>query len=200
MDRLPALLLFISLTGSSIAHAQPSSHSGLGYKGGAQAAKWYSAAHINHPTLGFAAGFYAPVALGNRLEIQPEMLLSLQGTSYDLPDEGRIALHSLHVVMPVSAKLFVTRSFNLQVGGYGSYLLLGQAGGEGVSEQLSKLDLGVTLGLGIDTWSGLDFTLRYLNGLSNTLKEDRTGFPATRILQLTVGKRFTQFSNVRHRR
>ena len=168
--------------------------------GDPQAATWRSEAVIYRPVPGFIAGLYSPIWAGNRVEIQPELLLSLQGAARDLPEGGRSTMRNLSAIVPVSLKLFLTPSFNIQAGAQGGYLILANAGGTDISDHVSKLDLGLNVGLGIGTRSGIDLTLRYYNGLSNTLVEDHAVYPTNRTLQLTVGRRLMQFSKKRFRR
>ncbi|MBS1570104.1 MAG: PorT family protein [Bacteroidetes bacterium] len=195
----PALALLF--TCPLLLQAQRPSRSGVGFMGGPQVATWQCAGAKFRPVPGFVLGFYAPIWVGNRVEIQPDLLLSLQGMAKDLPDGGRTTVNSLSAVMPVSLKFFINRSINIQAGVQGGYLLFARSNEEqDVSNELNTLDMGANIGAGIGTSYGLDITLRYYNGLMNTLRDDNTLFPANRTLQLTVGHRFSQFSNHRRRR
>ncbi len=168
--------------------------------GGPQGTTWQSGMAVYRPVVGFVAGFYAPIVAGNRWEVQPELLCSWGGTAMDLPDGGRSSLRTLHGVVPISLKFFVNRTVNLQVGGQGSYLVFAYVGDQDASAMVNRLDMGAHVGLGASTWSGIDITLRYYNGFANMLVDDNKLFPANRSLQLTVGKRFMQFSHRRLRR
>ena len=194
------IVLFALLMGSLLCNAQRPARSGLGYMGGPQAATWQSEAVIYRPVPGFVAGVYAPIWAGSRVEIQPELLLSLQGTTRDLPDGDHSTLRDLRVALPVSLKLFIGRTFNLQAGVQGSLLLLAKTNGTDVKKELGPLDMGVNVGAGIGTISGMDYTLRYYNGLSNVLAEDKSIYPTNHTLQLTVGYRFMKFGRGRRRR
>lgn len=191
---LPSLLLTVLAC-----QAQRPSRSGLGYAGGPQMATWHSEAVMYRPVPGAAVGLYAPIWAGNRVELQPELLLSLQGYRRDLPDGGSSTLNDLRLAMPFSVKLFLGRIFSLQAGVQGSCLLLARADGKDAREALSPLDMGVHAGLGIGTIGGLDLTLRYYNGLSNLLAEDHALYPSNRTLLFTAGYRFMQFQRGRKR-
>lgn len=162
-------------------------------------ATWHSEAVKYRPIPGFVAGIYAPIWAGSRFELQPELLLSLQGAARDIPDGNRSTMHNLQATMPVSLKVFLSRTFNLQIGVQGGYLIMAKADGEDISDQLSQLDMGMNAGIGFGSPSGLDVTLRYYNGLSNTLEGDNVLFPSNRTLQLTAGYRFMQFERQRRR-
>lgn len=168
--------------------------------GGPQVASWHSEAAAYRPVPGFVLGFYAPCWVGNRWELQPDLLLSLAGTSKNLPDGGRSKVSNLSAVMPVCLKVFLSPAFNIQAGVQGGYLLAARSGDEDISSQLNQLDMGMTVGAGIGTNEGLDITLRYYNGLRNTLVNDMALFPMNRTLQLTVGHRFIQYSSHRRRK
>ena len=200
MQPRTVLPLLAMLALPSIGLAQHPSRSGLGYMGGPQVATWHSEAVNYRPVPGLVAGFYAPIRAGGSVEIQPELLLSMQGAARELPDGGRSTMRSFSTIIPVSLKLFITPTFNLQLGVQGGYLILAKADKTDISDQISQLDLGLNAGAGIGIYSGLDLTLRYYNGLSNTLVEDRSVYPSNRTLQLTIGHRFMQFSKKRHRR
>lgn len=193
------LFLLVMLMAPLLGHGQRPSHSGLGYLGGPQAATWRSEAVNYRAVPGLVAGLYVPVWAGNRVEIQPELLLSLQGASRDLPDGERTIMRTLHATMPVSLKIFLNSTVNIQAGVQGGYLLMAKADGQDISDELSPLDMGVNVGVGIGTMRGLDITLRYYSGLSNALVEDLTIYPSNRTLQLTIGHRFKQFTRGRKR-
>jgi hypothetical protein len=194
------LPLLVLVAGSTAAIAQRPSRSGIGYMGGPQVASWHSEAAAYRPVPGFVLGFYAPCWVGNRWELQPDLLLSLAGTSKNLPDGGRSKVSNLSAVMPVCLKVFLSPAFNIQAGVQGGYLLAARSGDQDISSQLNQLDMGMTVGAGIGTNEGLDITLRYYNGLRNTLVNDMALFPMNRTLQLTVGHRFIQYSSHRRRK
>lgn len=191
------LLLPLFTFAANTALAQRPSQSGIGYMGGPQAATWHSEAVKYRPVPGFVAGLYAPIWGGNRFELQPEFLISMQGAAKDLPDGGRSTMTNWRAVMPISLKIFLNPTINLQAGFQGSYLLLAQAGKQDITSQVSKLDMGMNIGAGIGTWYGLDITLRYYTGLTNALVDDKAIFPSNRSLQLTAGYRFLQFGQRR---
>lgn len=193
------LPLFAALVFPATGQAQRPSRSGLGYMGGPQMATWRSEAVNYRPVPGFVAGIYVPIWAGNRFEIQPELLLSLQGAAYELPDGGKQAMHNLRATMPVSLKAFVGQTLNLQAGVQGGYLILAKEEGADISDRVGTLDMGVNIGAGIGTTYGLDLTLRYFTGLSNALVDDEAIFPSNRTLQFTVGYRFMQFERQRRR-
>ncbi len=196
--RTASFFLAMALLLASLAcRAQYPSASGLGITAGPQASFWHSAAAIYRPVPGAVAGLYVPIGIGNRWEIQPELLLSMDGTARDIPDGPQRILRTFHAALPVNLKLFLGRTFNLQAGAWGGYLLHARMDGNEATSTISTLDMGVCAGIGIGTGSGVDLTLRYCNGLANTLKDDHALLPSSRMLVATVGKRLVQFRNTR---
>ncbi|HEY0977594.1 MAG TPA: outer membrane beta-barrel protein, partial [Flavobacteriales bacterium] len=168
--------------------------------GGAQMASWRSAVMNYQPVPGLALGAYAPIWICPTLEAQPELLLSLQGSSLPILDGGRRSLHSLYAQVPFTLKLFVNRTFSIQGGYQGGYLLGAMSEGHDVADDLNSVDHGFLVGAGIDPRRGFDLTLRYYSGNSPLLANDAQIYPTSRVLQFTLGKRIAQFSHRKIRR
>jgi hypothetical protein len=180
--------------------AQRSSRSGYGVKGGFHLAGWRSAVITYDPVPGVTLGGYAPIWVCPSLEVQPELLLSLQGASITLPDDDRRTTRTAYVQLPVTAKFFLNRTFNLQGGIMAGMLVAALANDENVKDGFNSLDHGLLVGLGIDQRNGFDLTLRYYSGMSALLADDQRIYPTNRLLQITAGKRLGQFSQRRLRR
>ncbi len=194
------LFSFAALLATAPATAQTRARSGLGYLAGPQAAKWRSERANYRPVAGAVAGLYAPVWAARRLEVVPELVLSFAGTGNTTPDGATATLRTLEAALPLNAKYYLADGFNLQAGVRGGYLLWATSAGEDARDGLSKLDMGVSIGLGLGSRKGLDLSLRYYNGRSNLLAQDEHLFPASRSVQFTVGKRFMPFTHRRLRR
>ena len=170
--------------------------SGIGIKVGPQL-NTYRAINIR-TTLspGFSTGIYFPIPAAARLEVQPEILLSLMGTGFVEPDGDRSTIRSLYVHAPVSAKYFFSNEFCLQGGiQFGKLLVAHQTDANGVTdvrERIKSFDSGFILGAGYDLRSGLDLTVRYFSGMPTLFKGDDALFPRSRSLQFTIGKRLLQ--------
>lgn len=190
-NRNPVALLVFLLAITS--HAQ---RSGIGIKAGPQL-NTYRAINIRTTMLpGFSAGAYFPIPAAARLEVQPEILLSMMGTGFIEPDGDRSAIRSLYVHAPVTAKYYLTGEMNLQGGvQLGKLLVAQQADKDGVTDvrdRIKSFDSGWLLGAGYDLRSGLDFTVRYFSGMPTLFKDDDALFPRSRSLQFTIGKRIVQ--------
>jgi hypothetical protein len=177
-----------------------SARSGIGFKLGPQLASQRAAGYNFQPVPGGVLGLYFPIWFRPRLELQPELLGSMQGSSFDIPDGGgRVITNTYYLQLPVNAKLFLGNAFSLQGGGYIGQLLAANTDGENAKDSFNGMDAGFTLGLGIDMISGFDLTARYVYGKTNLMRGDDTVFPTTRCIQLTAGWRLVQFKHRSHK-
>lgn len=193
-------LTLIAILLSSAVSAQRPSKSGFGLKAGVQGATFRAAGMNYKPVPGGVLGVYAPIWVAPNLEIQTEVLASAQGSTTSLPEGERSTVRTLYALVPVTAKLFLDRTFNLQGGIQGGYLVMAMNNGEDVTDRFRPMDIGLNVGLGIDGRRGFDLTLRYYSGLSALLVDDVSTYPTNRTLQLTAGYRFHQFTQRRIRR
>ncbi|MBK9420308.1 MAG: outer membrane beta-barrel protein [Flavobacteriales bacterium] len=177
---------------------QPSS--GLGSKAGPQLTSWRSAATKFRPVPGFLGGVYAPLGVGNRIEVQPELLLSYQGAAQKVREGGTTAFRALNLQFPVMAKFFLDHTINLQAGAFGAYSLMVTTDGKDAKDRMQTTEMGLVAGIGMDGMAGLDLTLRYSGGMTELLKQDDAIYPTSRAVQLTCGYRFVQFGSSRSRR
>ena len=169
---------------------------GIGVKAGPQL-NTYRAINIRTTMLpGFSAGAYFPIPAAARLELQPEVLLSMMGTGFIEPDGDRSSIRSLYIHAPVAAKYFLNSEVNLQGGFQFGKLMIAQRldkeGTTDVRERIKSFDAGFLLGAGYDLRSGLDLTVRYYSGMPTLFKEDDALFPRSRSMQFTIGKRIVQ--------
>jgi hypothetical protein len=153
---------------------------------------------------GATLGPYAAIGVSDRIELQPELLVSLQGASYVVGEnEDRWVDRQLYAHLPVSVKFFASNTFNLHLGGQLGWLLLARTdtddGAINTTDRFVPLDAGIIAGLGLDLIGGTDLTLRYYGGITPTLAEDSTLYPRNQTLQFTVGYRFKPFKQ-RHAR
>ncbi|MBK8612096.1 MAG: PorT family protein [Flavobacteriales bacterium] len=175
------------------AFGQRASRSGLGLKGGLQMATTRTAILSYDPVPGAVLGAYAPIWAGARLELQPELLISAQGSSIK-PDEGtRQTLRLYYVQLPINMKVFMTNVLNVQAGIQAGRLIVANADHEDVTDRYQRMDIGLNLGAGLDFARGMDLTLRYYSGLTPLLVNDDVLFPTNRTLQLTAGYRMMRF-------
>lgn len=188
-----AIAASLILIGTSTMNAQ---RSGFGVKAGAMVSRMDSEVLRSNWLPGALIGAYAPIGLGARLEVQPELLVAAMGSNFEGSDGSNSQVRTLSMLVPVSVKWFMGNSFNLQGGVQTGLLLLAeeQAGDErlNTTSKYKGVDVGFNLGLGIDMRYGWDLGLRYYSGMTPVLKEDDRFFPKNRAMQLTAGYRMVQ--------
>jgi hypothetical protein len=179
---------------------QKAGKSGVGFKIGGQLATSRSAVYTYEPIAGATMGLYAPLMLMNRFEVQPELLLSMQGSAFTPVEGARTVSHLYYVQLPISAKMYMSNVVNLQCGLQAGWLALATQNGERVTDRYKPTDVGLNVGLGADMRGGTDLTLRYYSGLTPVLVNDDQVFPSNRTLQFTVGHRFLRIKGHARRR
>lgn len=195
-----ALLLFIVL--SALVHgtkAQRQGHSGLGVKLGGQLCNLMASDRTYLAVPGAVAGVYVPLLVSARLELQPELLLSYQGSDLQQVERDATRIRMLYLQVPLSAKLFLTNAINLQAGLQAGRCLQAKADDTEVTDDMRTYDVGFTAGLGVDLRRGLDITARYYGGTTPTLLTTTGVNPRHRLIQLTAGLRLVRFSHRRGR-
>jgi len=133
----------------------------------------------------FHLGGIAEIPMTDKLSIQPELLFSSQGATFDSD-----ALSLNYINVPILAKYYVTEELSLEVGPYVGYLLSANikyetegddlnpntsgersstkaSEKEDVKDDIKSLDFGLNVGLGYKMPSGLNFAARYVLGLAN---------------------------------
>lgn len=180
--------------------AQRPSRSGIGLKAGLQWSTIQSGGQNMQSIPGAAAGAYAPLWFGNRLEFQPELLLSYQGATHFHKEDPAREIRLLYAQLPVSAKLYLTNAVNVQLGVEAGYLVAANVDGNDAMESYKPFDFGLLGGIGVDMMNGLDITARFYSGLTPILADDIELFPTNRCTQLSVGYRIAQFNRSRHYR
>ena len=203
----PKLLTPILLTTALGPWAAMAQRSGIGVKGGPLLSETRSGAIATKPLIGASAGLYFPLRAGQRFELQPELLVTSLGAAYTMPDDDRAIVRNVYVQIPLSAKLFFTNSLNVQGGFQMGYLIWAKQTVDGessdVKESYENMDLGLVLGAGVDLVSGVDFGLRYYNGLKPILLNDDVYYPRNQAYMLSIGYRFShlkapKFNRRRH--
>ncbi len=171
----------------------------MGIKAGGQWSTLLASDANYTPIPGGLLGVYFPLLASARVELQPELLLSYQGSDIQRPDKEPSRLRMLYVHLPVCAKIFLTNEVNLQGGiqiGKGIHARMDE---EQAADRFRPYDVGFIAGLGIDLRSGLDFTARYYGGTTPVLTETTGVNPRHRLLQIAAGYRVMRFSRHRHK-
>ena len=172
------LLTFSLVLISAIAFSQASVS--LGIKAGANFANTNISGSESITAL--HAGAYGLFKFAN-LGVQPEILFSKQGSSL----AGSSEINLDYVNIPVMVKFYLPAGLNLQAGPQFGVLLNAEDGnGVDKSNGFKSSDLSAALGAGWDAPFGLQFTARYVLGLSNI--DDGFGTEVkNKTFQLSIG-------------
>lgn len=180
-------------------HAQSA---GLGFKGGILASSSKTLNVRTTPIPGATIGLYAPLGIGPRMELQPEVLLTSLGALYHEPDGDMNMVRSVYLQLPVALKMYMSNGLNICGGFQFARLLLAQQIGTeehgDVTGSYNAMDMGFIGGLGMDLESGVDLSLRAYSAMTPALRNDDALFPKNRSVQFTVGYRFAQFEGRGH--
>ena len=181
---LCALTLFITASFGML-HAQDNNvNTEFGVKGGFNMSNLYqSEADDNNVIYGFNAGVYATLPVSDFIAIQPEILFTTKGAELDYNNafvQGNSKFKLNYIEVPLLVRVNITKNFNLQAGGYASYLVSSKVTGEGAfdfdedldTDDLNKFDAGIVAGVGVD-FSPISLGVRYNYGLT-TIGKERT--------------------------
>lgn len=139
---------------------------------------------------GFNAGVYATLPVSDFVAIQPEVLFTTRGSELeynsDLGDQ-KTKFKLNYIEVPLLVRVNITKNFNLQAGGYASYLVSSKVTGEGIADfdeefdtdDLNKFDAGIVAGVGVD-FSPISIGVRYNYGLTTIGKERTEPITGTR--------------------
>lgn len=191
-------IFLLSVFGLCLAsgHVARCQSSGLGFKAGGQITTARASGATARPMAGAVLGLYGTVYGGPRLELQPELLLNMQGRVLAEGENGFAGLRFYYAQLPLSAKFFIGNTFNIAAGPQAGKLLYAQQFGDttiNITNDVNKWDFGMNAGIGADLRSGWDFTLRYYSGLSSVMKSEQSTLPLHRSTQLTIGYRFAKW-------
>ena len=190
-----AVVVLAALAGPSTAQ-----NSGLGIKGGVLMGTLASEVQRTTWVPGGTLGLYAPVAIGTRMELQPELLLTTTGAGFTRPDGQGYDVRVVYANVPVSVKFFMNNRLNFGAGAQFGHRILAQrtdaSGTSDVSDRFESMDLGLITAAAYDFDSGVDLTLRAYWGTTPVLREDDVLFPRNRSVQFTAGYRLVNVSRV----
>jgi Outer membrane protein beta-barrel domain len=148
----------------------------------------------------FHFGVTAGISVSDNFSVQPELVYSAQGASYDIDGfDGDVKLDYLN--LPIMAQFQVADGFSIEVGPQFGFLMSAKVELDGEEEDIKDdvkgLDLAAGIGVNYAMASGLNFGARYNLGLSNI--NDGEGSDEFKnqnnVIQVSVGYRFGGGSN-----
>jgi len=201
--RVRASILIPILALSSLSQAQST---GLGVKGGLVLSSTKVLYQRPAPLLGGTMGLYFPWGIGPRVELQPELLVTMMGAEFLGKESAQRTLRSVYVQLPFIAKIYLSSAFHFSGGYQFGWLInareLHADDQTNVTDQYRSMDMGFVGGIGLDLRFGVDLSLRAYGGMTRALRNDETLFLKNRSAQFTIGYRFIQLKRKKsfHRR
>lgn len=123
----------------------------------------------------FHVGGVVEFQISDKFSVQPELLYSAQGDKGTF-DGMDIEFNIDYLNLPVMAKYYVSEGFSLEAGPQVGFLLSAKAEGGGVSLDIKDLikgvDFGLGFGLGYKMDNGLNFSGRYIVGVTNFVESN----------------------------
>lgn len=186
----------------------------FGAKAGLNLANMSGDVEDNSIKLGLHIGGMAEIKISETFAVQPELLYSAQGYNHA---HGNLALN--YLVLPIMAKFSITENLTLEAGPQFGYLLSAKdkyddlededfpaitaknsassktqaslASTVDVKDYFKSFDLGGAIGASYLLNNGMNLSVRYIMGLSNTIKYDESDFKfKNSVFQFSVGYYF----------
>lgn len=174
MKKLVLSLFFLAITCAAFSQASVS----IGLKAGANFANTNIAGAESITS--FHGGAYGLIKL-TKIGVQPEILFSKQGSD---------GVDLNYVNIPVMVKYYLAAGLNFQVGPQFGVLMNAEDGnGNDIKNGLKNSDLSAAVGAGWDAPFGLNFTARYVFGLSDINDGVTNTDVKNKMFQLSVGYR-----------
>ena len=188
---LCALTLFLTASFGML-HAQNDNvTTEFGVKGGFNMSNLTNDDNVDDENVlyGFNAGVYATLPISDYIAIQPELLFTTKGAELEYNNDllqGNAKFKLNYIELPLLVRVNITKNFNIQAGGYASYLVSSKVTGDGDidfdedidTDDLNKFDAGIAAGVGVD-FSPISIGVRYNYGLTKVGKERSDGFGGT---------------------
>ncbi len=166
----------------------------MGFKAGYNFTDYQRDAQNVSSTSSYHAGVYVSFRFNYRFGFQPEILYS-QHRASDLVTTGSRATFG-YVLLPITAKVFLTRYLNIQIIPQVGQLLDATMRFPGVPSVNGKVffkttDISVGGGIGIESETGFNASVRYFYGFSDTFKPIViVGDSPKNILQVSIAYTF----------
>jgi hypothetical protein len=132
----------------------------------------------------YHAGLVAEIKLLDKFAIQPELLYTTQGATYNTA-LGDIKNELGYIAIPVLAKIYLSKSFSLELGPQASFLLSEKNNFD--VNNANTFDFAIDAGLGFKITKNIFIQGRYVLGLTEVSSNAET---KNSILQLSAGLMF----------
>ena len=139
------------------------------------------------------AGLVAEIIVSEKFSIQPELLYSGQGATYDGPIPGYSRFKLDYITLPVLAKFPIAKSLSLETGPQVGFLISAKNKTNETNEtipDLKTIDFGLNAGLNYELNNGVFFQARYNLGLTNIGFAGDNDSARNAVIQFSIGKLF----------
>ncbi|RRQ46268.1 PorT family protein [Chryseobacterium sp. SC28] len=140
----------------------------------------------NESKFGFYGGAFANMPLSASFNIQPELIYSGKGVSFDGAGDPRLNLD--YISVPVFFQYEATPQFYLEAGPEFSFLISAKTKYDGASvdvkDSINGFDLGIGLGAGYNFTASFGANIRYVAGVTDILKDNEDDAYTNGVLQL----------------
>jgi hypothetical protein len=156
----------------------------LGVKAGLNYANFSGTDIQTDAITSYHAGLVAEIKLMDKFAIQPELLYTTQGASYK--NAGEEFKNELgYIAIPVMAKIYLSKSFSLELGPQASFLLNEKKDFD-VNDS-NTFDFALNMGLGLKITQNIFVQGRYVLGLTEVSPDADA---KNSVLQLSAGLMF----------
>ena len=191
MKRIITLLLLVVASGAYAQGIRVGAKAGLNFAGQITRADGYSRSSSSILT-SYHVGGYVTCKFSEVVGLQPELLFSVQGSK-----NGDMKLKLSYINVPVLVRFNVSKVLSFHAGPQVGILVSAKheiSGSDPIDlkDDYKNLDLAAAVGTTVDLPFGLNFTGRFIKGLSNTISEPGTTNYQERnfTFQLSVGFTF----------
>jgi len=132
--------------------------------------------------VGIHFGSMAEVSINEHIAIQPEVLFSIQGSSWSKKGDTQLN----YLLLPIIGKYYLVKNLSFEAGPHLGVLISAKDGGENVKKQISSTDIGFNIGAGYKLYNKINFGIRYSIGLTNINNNGNSKINNT-VLQLSIG-------------
>jgi hypothetical protein len=156
----------------------------LGVKAGINYANFSGTSVQTDAITSYHGGLVAEIKLLDKFAIQPELLYTTQGATYKTA-LGDIKNELGYIAIPVLAKIYLGKSFSLELGPQASFLLSEKNNFD--VNNANTFDFAIDAGLGLKVTKNIFIQGRYVLGLTEVSENAKS---KNSVLQLSAGLMF----------
>ncbi|MDP3946883.1 MAG: porin family protein [Lutibacter sp.] len=181
------LVAVIALISMVSVNAQTS----FGAKAGLNVANLSGDISDNKSLIGFNVGVFAEITLADSFYLQPELLYSTQGATFDESSLDFSAdLNLNYINIPIMFKYDVANRFYLEAGPQVGFLVMAEVLDQDVKDEFESIDFGANFGLSYGFTEKLFAQARYNIGLTNIAKDNGDDKISNAVLSFSLGYKF----------